>query len=85
MSLLEVHTEGATIPELCVYTGRHRDTVIEHLTALQEQGKVFFTPGDRTTKLWHLTTPEAETRAALTPAPIPHPHVPLRLHKPRGR
>ena len=77
LSLLEVHTEGATATELGSYVGRHRVSVREQLLVLQEQGKVT----ESSDYLWHLAEPEAAHRATLTPA-TPVQHV---LSPPRSR
>lgn len=69
IALLEVHTAGATTPELAAYTGREAHGIMYQMQKLQEQGKVYYTQGDRTTKVWHLTESEAEARS-LTPSPL---------------
>lgn len=75
LTLLEIHTEGATVSELAAYTERERSGVLLHLKDLQTQGKVFSTPADRNTRIWHLTTQQAEVRS-LKPAQAPR--IPLR-------
>jgi predicted ArsR family transcriptional regulator len=79
LSLLEVHTEGATATELGSYLSRTRATTREHLMSLQQQGMVHQTPDH----LWHLSEPEAAHRASLTPATIPS--FPLRPARTRTR
>lgn len=75
LSLLEVHTEGATATELASYLDRTRPTTRSHLLSLQQQGRVFQTPD----YLWHLTDQEATHRTTLTPAPsLPLPLKPSR-------
>jgi DNA-binding IclR family transcriptional regulator len=65
LSLLEVHTEGATATELGAYVGRTSQSTREQLVQLQTLGKTHQTPDH----LWHLTDPEAAHRSAfLTPA-----------------
>lgn len=76
LSLLEVHTEGASATELGSYTDRHRVAARKQLLRLQQQGKVTQTPDH----LWHLTDQEATHRSTLTPAPsLPLPLKPSRI------
>jgi hypothetical protein len=78
LALLGIHTEGATTSELAVYMNRNRFGIRYEMLRLESEEQVVSTPGDRNTKLWHLTPRVAEVRSlASTPAsrlpPPPRP------------
>jgi hypothetical protein len=75
LTLLEVHTEGATATELASYVDRTRATTRHNLLILEKEGRVTMSED----KLWKLTPVEATYRSALTPAPRqPFPLSPIR-------
>jgi predicted ArsR family transcriptional regulator len=69
---LKIHDKGATARELAVYTGMVSHQVLEQLHNLERQGRVYSTPHDRNSRLWHLKptlTPAAPSRTPQTRAP----------------
>ena len=79
LSLLEVHTEGATAPELATYANRNLPAARAQLLRLLEQGKVYQDSGH----LWHLTTQEADHRSLLLTPALPKFPAPVRTHNQR--
>lgn len=73
MFFLEIHTEGATAPELAAYTGVSANAASAALHDREAKGLVYRTKPDSRTTLWHLSPAEAAQR--LTPAPS-RPHSP---------
>lgn len=76
LSLLEVHTEGATATELATYLERTRVSTREQLVKLQTEGRVQQSGSPEF--LWKLTEVEATHRSHLTPAPRPLLPLPAR-------
>lgn len=70
MFFLEIHTEGATAPELAAYTGVSTNAASAALHDREAKGLVYRTHPDSRTTLWHLSPAEH-----LTPAPA-RPHSP---------
>lgn len=66
---LKIHDKGATAPELAVYTDIVSHQVLEQLHNLERQGRVYSTPYDRNSKLWHLKPAPAPSRTPQTRAP----------------
>jgi hypothetical protein len=80
LSLLEVHTEGATAPELASYANRNLPAARVQLLRLLEQGKVY----QDKDHLWHLTTQEADHRSLLLTPALPKLPAPVRTRS-KGR
>lgn len=75
LRLLEIHSNGATAPELAAYMNLPRTAVEGQLANLLRHGKVYKTKQDAHTTLWHLTPQQPSLTTAPPARSIPRAHT----------